>query len=203
MMSIQGSKIPFEEFAARFRDFKQTVLPRLVGREALRTFDENFDNGGFTDKVFIRWKPRKGDTENKGRRLGDGGRQSGRALLIKEGSLRRSLRVAYAGPGSVRLVAGNQDVPYAGIHNDGGTISGTASVGAYVRRRFEEDEVSKPGARKAKFVKVTTGSFQVKAHTRQLNTKMPRRRFMGASAKLMDRVGRLFFRHINQLWQAS
>ncbi len=197
------NKVPFDEFLTRFRDFKQNVFPRQVGRLALATFDENFANGGFTDKIFIRWKPRKGDTENRGRQLGDGGRQSGRAILIKSGRLRRSLRIASASAGQVRLVAGNQDVPYAGIHNEGGTITGTASVSAHSRRLFESDEVSKPGAKKAKYVKIHTGTVQVKAHTRKMNTHIPRRQFMGNSQKLMERVDRKFFDGMNQLWQAS
>lgn len=196
-------KIPFEEFAAKFRDFKANQFPRQVGRIGLAVFDENFDNGGFTDKIFIRWKPRKNDTANKGRRLGDGGKQSGRAILIKSGRLRRSLRVGNITTKAVRFVAGNQDVPYAGIHNEGGKITGTVSVSAHSRRLFMEDEVSGASAKKAKFVKVHTGTVQVKAHSREVNTTMPRRRFLGSSAKLMDRISRAFFTGINQLWQAS
>lgn len=196
-------KIPFEEFKKRFIDFKQGKWPRMVGRIALAVFDENFDNGGFTDKVFIRWRPRKGDTENRGRRLGDGGRQRGRALLIKSGAMRRTMRVASASTGTVTLTAGNQDVAYAGIHNEGGTINGTVSVKAHTRQRYERDEVSGPHAKKAKYVKIGTGSSQVKAHTRQVNTTIPRRQFMGPSEKLMDQLSRKFFDQLNQLWRDS
>jgi len=196
-------KVPFEEFLARFQEFKQRRFPGMVGRLAVATFDENFANGGFTDKIFIRWKPRKGDTENRGRRLGDGGKQSGRAILIKSSRLRRSVRVAWAFPHGVRIVAGNQDVPYAQIHNEGGKISGSVSVKAHTRQRFETDDVSKPGAKKPKYVRVSTGSSQVQAHTRQVNTTMPRRPFMGPSDKLMNRVDRKFFDEVNQMWRSS
>lgn len=183
-MPIQGPKIPFEMFLANYQEFKQRRWPRMVGRLALAVFDENFDNGGFTDKVFIRWKPRKNDTENRGRRLGDGGRQQGRAILIRSGALRRSLRIDWAFPHGVRLLAGNQDVPYAGIHNEGGKITGSVSV-----RSFERTSKGKQQT--------------VKAHTRQLDITMPRRRFMAPSAKLMDRVDRAFFTEMNKLWQYS
>jgi phage gpG-like protein len=183
-MSIQGPKIPFEMFLENFRAFKMGRWPRMVGRLALAVFDENFDNGGFTDKVFIRWKPRKGDTDNRGRRLGDGGRQQGRAILIKTGALRRSIRIGWALPHGVNIVAGNQDVPYAGIHNEGGRITGTVSVKSFER-------------------KSKTGLQMVKAHTRTQNTTMPRRQFIGNSAKLMDRVSRRFFTEMNQLWLGS
>lgn len=202
-MAELGPKIPFEMFLARFRAFKVNDWPRQVGRIGLAVFDENFDNGGFTDKVFIRWKPRKGDSDNRGRRLGDGGKQRGRAILIKSGRLRRSLRVGNATSKAVQFLAGNQDVPYAGIHNEGGTITGTVSVGAHSRRLFMEDDVSGPSAKKAKFVKVHTGTVQVKAHTRHMNTDMPRRRFLGNSVKLMDRIDRAFFAGMNTLWQGS
>lgn len=202
-MAALGPKIPFEMFLARFRDFKANKWPRQVGRIGLKVFDENFDNGGFTDKVFIRWKPRKGDTENRGRRLGDGGKQSGRAILIRSGRLRRSLRMGNITTKSVQFLAGNQDVDYAGIHNEGGTITGTVSVGAHSRRLFMEDEVSGASAKKSKFVKVHTGTVQVKSHSRKMNTHMPRRRFLGESTKLMDRIDRHFFDEMNQLWQGS
>jgi phage gpG-like protein len=184
-MQSQTPKIPFEEFLARYQEFKMRQWPRLVGREGLAVYQENFDNGGYTDKVFIRWKPRKGDTANKGRRLGDGGKQSGRAILIKTGALRRSLRIGYALPAQVRWAAGSQDVPYAQIHNEGGTIKGSVSVGTHSRQ-----------TKKA-------GSVQVKGHTRSVNTRIPRRQFMGSSQKLMDRLDRKWFDRLNQMWRAS
>lgn len=184
-MPVQGPKIPFDLFLANYRQFKNSQWPRIVGREALAVFDDNFAHGGFTDKVFIRWKPRKGDTENRGRRLGDGGRQQGRALLVKSGALRRSLRVGWALPHGVRFVAGNQDVPYAGIHNDGGRLTGSASVKSFTR--------------KSRLGKTET----VKAHSRTLNIVIPRRRYLGPSDKLMDRLDRRFFQWLNRLWQAS
>jgi phage gpG-like protein len=196
-------KVPFEEFLARFQLFKQSRFPGMVGRLAVATFDENFANAGFTDKIFIRWKPRKGDTENQGRRLGDGGRQSGRALLIKTGRLRRSLRVAWAFPHGVRIVAGNQDVPYAQIHNEGGTLTGTANVRAHTRHLYEENDVSHASAKKPKYVKEHVASIPVKAHTRQMNTHIPRRQFIGSSQKLTERVDRKFFDEMNQMWRAS
>jgi len=177
-------KVPFEEFLVRFQEFKNRRWPRLLGRLALAVFDENFANGGFTDKIFIRWKPRKNDTANRGRRLGDGGQQQGRAILVKSGRLRRSLRIAYALPSQLRLVAGNQDVPYAGIHNDGGKLTGTVQV-----RSFERSIKGKQQT--------------VQAHSRSLNITMPRRRFIGSSQKLMDRADRKFFSELNQLWKAS
>ncbi len=183
-MAFQGPKIPFESFLRNYNDFRLRRWPRLVGRTLLAVFDENFDHGGFTDKVFIRWKPRKNDTENRGRRLGDGGRQQGRALLIKTGALRRSLRINYALPSTVHLLAGSPDVPYAGIHNEGGPITGTASV-----RSFE---------------RTVKGKAQtVKAHTRTLNIQMPRRQFMGPSAKATDRLERQFFAELNKLWEQA
>ena len=202
-MPIQGPKIPFEMFLARFRDFKASKWPRIVGRIGLAIFDENFDNGGFTDKIFIRWKPRKGDAENRGRRLGDGGKQGGRALLIQTGRLRRSLRTGSISSQAVQFRAGNQDVDYAQMHNEGGRVSETVQVRAHSRRLFMEDEVSGPSARKAKYVQVQTSTSQVRAHTRKLNITMPRRRFMGSSAKLTDRLERRLFLEINRLWDAS
>ena len=197
-MNDQPFKVPFEEFVKRFRDFKTNRFPRQLGTEALAVWAENFDRGGYTDKTFVAWKPRKGEANG---RHADG-RQQGRALLIKSGAMRRTLRVQYAGPTMVRWTAGNQDVPYAQLHNEGGRVAATVTVKAHTRRRTEEDEVSGPSARKAKFVKITTGKSEVKAHTRKVDFTMPQRQFMGGGELLMDRVTRLFFNQLDQLWRA-
>ena len=100
-------------------------------------FDKNFERKAFFTRS---WKKRA-DPNAKG------------SLLLVTGTLRRSIRSEVRGNG-VRFTSA---VPYASIHNEGGT--GTKSVKAHVRR-------GKKG-----------NTHQVKAHMRRF--KMAQRQFIG------------------------
>ncbi len=67
-------------------------LPRQLGNIAKNHFLMSFRKGGFTDKRFRKWEPRR-------KRLGKGrtsNTETERANLIKTGQLRRALRVRTA-----------------------------------------------------------------------------------------------------------
>lgn len=103
---------PFSDLAKRFRAYHRT-LPRVVSVMAQEHFRQNFrrqgaltGNGGSLEK----WAPRKD------------GSDKGRAVLVKTGRLRRSLRTKPSGS-TARVV---NDAPYARIHNRGGLLKGEA-----------------------------------------------------------------------------
>lgn len=146
--------------SARF--FKS--LPTLAGNVALNFFDDSFDRQGFIDKRHSRWKPRK---------IQD----AGRSILVKSGRLRRSLRMSTMG-NNVRI---STDVPYAQIHNEGGRITGQASVRSHTRR-------------------TPSGNTTVRAHLRNLNIQIPKRQFMGASDLLDKRIEKLVTRALDQIF---
>ena len=76
-----------------------------MGTDAKNHFVKSFRNQGFEDKSIVKWKPRK--------RLEQG---RSRAILVKSGDLRRSIRVINKSHRSITL---GSDLPYAQIHNDG------------------------------------------------------------------------------------
>jgi phage gpG-like protein len=139
-----------------FRD-----LPRLAGNTALNFFKDSWDHEGFVDHRRERWMKRKVNTGSR------------RRLLVKTGRLRRSLRMRY----TQRRVIISTDVPYAKIHNEGGTISGSVNVRAHKRR-------NRP----------------VRAHTRTVNTVIPKRQFMGHSHTLDKRLELLVTRSLTQIY---
>ena len=98
-------------------------------------FDRNFERKAFFGD---RWKPRR--NEGKG------------SLLLVTGTLRRSIRSSVVGNG-VRF---SSQVPYATVHNEGGTIA--QNVRAHQRRRHGK-------------------THDVRAHQRRIN--MPQRQFIG------------------------
>ena len=98
-------------------------------------FDRNFERKAFFGN---RWKHRR--TEGRG------------TLLLVTGTLRRSIRSSVVGDG-VRFTS---QVPYATVHNEGGTIA--QNVRAHQRRRHGK-------------------THDVRAHQRRIN--MPQRQFIG------------------------
>lgn len=127
-------------------------LPDIAGPMAVRHFKQNFRAQGFVDEDVRKWTPRRTKDRNESRR-------GKRNILVQTGRLRRSIRVVGKGPNRVTI---GTDVPYARIHNEGGTIKATQQVRAHKRRN---------GSR-------------VKAHKRRVNTTIPQRPFMGDSRKL-------------------
>lgn len=149
--------------------------PRVMGQLAVREFVGSFRRQAFVDEAGVThaWPARK-KADKKGR-----------AILVKSGRLRRSIRVVSQDSDSVTI---GTDVPYAQLHNEGGVLHATQNIRAHRRRRYQTDEVSAPSARKAKYVRTHIGTSEVRAHTRTLNTTMPQRQFMGASKALTDDV---------------
>jgi phage gpG-like protein len=80
-------------------------LVEASGVIAVNHFTKSFSDGGFTDESLERWKPRKRAERGKSR-----------AVLVKSGRLRRSLRSRRLGNLAIKIMT---DVPYARVHNNG------------------------------------------------------------------------------------
>jgi phage gpG-like protein len=136
-----------------------------VGAIAVRHMQRNFTNQGWTPgRVVLPWQKRAG--KEKGRR---------RAILIKSGALRRSIRILDSGLGYVKI---GTNMPYSKIHNEGGVINTTQSVPAHTRKAHTR---SRGRGRK----RIAVPEAKVKAHTRKVNTRIPRRQFVGPSSEVM------------------
>jgi phage gpG-like protein len=96
--------------------FDNTVpdLMKIIGNEAQNHFTKSFRDQGFTNSTIEPWKARKGEFTGGISRTRS--RNRGRAILIKTGRLRRSLRKVGKGKYAVSIVS---DVPYAKVHNNG------------------------------------------------------------------------------------
>lgn len=107
------------ELMATFAEHKkilkdlQAFKPQLekavdaMGVLAANHFTTSFRNQGFTDESLQAWQPRK-RTERS--------RMGNRAILVKSGRLRRSIRTKRFGLLAVKILT---DVPYASVHNNG------------------------------------------------------------------------------------
>lgn len=149
----------------------KTRLPAIVGTEAVKFAMDNFRKQGFDTGSGVNKWPR---------RKPGAPRDKGRALLVDTGKGKRSIRAQVVSPTRVHITT---DTDYMGVHNDGGQVTGTARVKAHVRRL-------KGGKR-----------VQVKAHTRQVNFKMPQRQFIGPSLRLNQMVNDKFSRELENVFK--
>jgi phage gpG-like protein len=83
----------------------RAALPKRLGNEAVNHFKDNWRKQGFDNTTVQPWKSRKG------------GKDPGRAILVKTGRLRRSFNMIVQ---SISRVFVENDAPY-GIHHNYGT----------------------------------------------------------------------------------
>lgn len=144
-----------------------------------------FRKQGWTDNGFERWKPRK---KNK---------DAGRAILVKTGKLRRSIKVRTAN--WTRVVVGSYGIDYAQIHNEGGSISKGASSRVLHFKHTDEMFKTKKGrsgtknfisntgrisGERAVFSKERGSHFSKLAKIGAHSINMPKRQFIGNSQRL-------------------
>jgi phage gpG-like protein len=103
--------VSYSESKKILNDLKkfEAEIPKVVsemGSIGQNHFVKSFRDQGFTDNALTKWPSRKREDRGRG----------SRAILVKSGRLRRSIRRAPIGKYGVSLLS---DVPYAKIHNDG------------------------------------------------------------------------------------
>lgn len=142
-------------------------LPQAVSVIAQTEFKENFRRQGYrTDSGSVeKWQARQ---------HGRGKNDSKRALLIKTGRLRRSLKTAH----SSNMAKVLSNVPYAQIHNEGGKLKG--------KKRVLSSSVKSGKTRWRK------GSAQA---------TMPKRTFMITTKPLMNDIEKYLFDQIDKIFK--
>lgn len=138
----------------------QTIreLPAIVANEAVNFTLDNFEREAWLGNTSEPWQKRKNPTK-WGKRD-----ETDRALLVKTGKLKRSIR-SRTEEDRAFLIAGGADVPYARVHNEGFKGKVTQQVDEHLRR-------NKKG-----------GFSRVSAFTRTINQNIPRRKFMGGEGE--------------------
>ena len=134
--------------------------------ELSEEFDKNFEREAFFSEA---WARRKGPVH--------GGRSG--HLLVDTGRLRGSIRSRIEGDS----VFFSSDLPYAGIHNDGGDIIVTARMKRFFWAKFREangDTWSRKGSGGAE------AEFWKMMALKKVGTavKIPRRRFLGVNSEV-------------------
>lgn len=158
-------------------------LPRRVGELAVNHFKQNFRDSGWLDNGLHPWKrTKRQDTKSPDARHGP--LTSGRDQLM------RSIQ-STTGPGTVTI---ENPMPYAAIHNDGGTIRPT--VTARMRKHAWKMVYSLAGVRgKGKLPKELPAEAEkwkglALTKKKSLTIRIPQRQFMGDSAELREKVSK-------------
>lgn len=159
-------------------------FPRRAGLIYQKHFLDAFDKEAFTDKTPKSWQKRKRADKAKARRN----------LLVKTGRLRRSIKLQIVRGRAIIQTA----VPYAQIHNEGGTITGTANVGAYRKKAHKVRSHTRSGTRIRRHKR---RSHTVGAHKRKMNTKIPQRQFMGQSSRVNRRLEKQLEKSIKKIFK--
>lgn len=164
-------------------------LPRKVGITAVNFFRQNFRDAGWRDNGLHPW-------EKTLRQQGKGTDAKYTPLTSRCDHLMRSMQYEQTAPGEVTVT---NPVPYAAIHNEGGTLNTHPSVTPKMRRFAWARAYSLAGVRgRGKLPKELppeAAKWRALALTKKsrldITARIPQRRFMGESRELMQRVSRL------------
>lgn len=137
-------------------------FPQLAAVTAVNFSKERFVKKNWLGTNYKKWEPKKQNSKG--------------SLMVKSGRLKRSIRKLKVTRNSVTI---GTDVPYAEIHNEGGTISKTTTVKQHTRKRKGRVE-------------------SVRSHSRTTNTTMPQRRFIGAPPALTKRIERMLTKKLTE-----
>jgi phage gpG-like protein len=166
----------YEKFHHNVKAALQGLAP-VVANTAVNHFRHSFTAQAWG---LIPWKNRKK-------------RDKGRAILVKKGRLKRSIRDI--GSSGYKVQVGS-DVPYAKAHNEG--FKGTVGVKKHNRKKSRKMKVSSTSLKTrnttSRRTKVNTGISEVREHSRNMN--IPKRQFMGNSVQLHKNINHAIINHL-------
>jgi len=174
MSNQQNINTFFDSFIQKVQEVN-TKLPDIIGTEVINATIDNFKTSSYFGE---KWPKRKDKKTH--------------ALLIKSGALHRSHRIVRSQPG---LVIVGSDIPYAEIHNNGGTINRAPRSETFVRNRYKTGKKGKMFGGIGAFRKGTTAgkgqSYKAYSMT------MPMRKFLGPHPKLKENLEQVIREEFN------
>ena len=170
-------------------------LPRKVGLIAVQHFRQNFRDSGFHDGGLRPWK--KSQRELRG---GMGASARYKTLTSARNHLMSSTQ-AHIGRGEVSI---ENPVPYAVIHNEGGTIVSNPTITPKMRRYAWAMVYKLSGRKRGRKGNRAGGSKEAipeeakkwmalaltKKTKLKIRAKIPKRQFIGESRELVEKVNK-------------
>lgn len=175
-----SNKPDISEWTRKMQALKSAYakLPNEIAAVAVKFSKERFRDQAWLDETKHSWKARK--------RPRKGGKKRSQTLLVDTGRLKKSIRKISANANQVVI---GTDVPYASIHNYGGTISGAFKVRSHTVRAHRRRAHTRVRAGRTERIGVqTVKTHTVTSHIRKVNTRIPQRQFLGDSYTLRRRI---------------
>ena len=168
-------------------------IPRKAAVVAKNHFMHNFDESGFVDGGLRPWK------KTRRQEAGD----PRKPLTSNRNHLMNSIDVVGA-PGQVTVV---NPVPYARIHNEGGTIHSQPTVTPKLRKMAWAKAYSIAGVSKGgklpKDLPEEARKWRALALTKKeklnIKIKMPRRQFIGESKELRVKINKIIIDKLKEI----
>ena len=196
-MNNQSISDLVRQFERELRIELNDRLPRKVGVIAVNHFNQNFRDAGWRDKGFHPWK------ETRRQREGTGADASRTPLISSAPHLSRSIQ-AEPSPGQVRIT---NPVPYAAIHNFGGTITThptvTKKMRSFAWAKFYSLAGVKKGGKIPKELPPEAERWRALALTKKaklnITAEIPQRQFMGDSEELRKKIDDVILKTLLQI----
>lgn len=174
----------FERYLDRtgreLKRFIEVDLQDIVGTEGVNHFRQSFFDEGFMDATIDKWLPRSKKYGND--------TKDGKAILTQTGDLGDSIQYQKTASG-VEIFS---DLPYAAIHNEGGTIKITVTPKL---RKFAWAMWFESGK--------TNNMWRGLALTKntEILVKVPKRQFVGDSEELDRKVMEKIERELDRIFE--
>lgn len=158
-------------------------LPVKIGRMAKDHFQENFRKGGFVNNGLQQWPKSKRQLSGTSLAAAQYG-----PLLSGRNHLFSSMKYT---PSDYRVKVANE-VPYAAIHNEGGTVNPTVTpeMRRFAWAMFYKSSGKKKGKKGSMLSNPDAERWKALALTKKskLTVKIPKRQFLGESAELRKSI---------------
>lgn len=174
----------------KLQGYVNDELPRHAGKIAVDFFRENFIQGGFVDQSLEPWEPAK--------RINKDGKYASQkygTLLSARDELYNSITFDPI-RGAVII---SSDKPYSRIHNEGGEVDHQVTVTKQMRKFAWAMHFEEVGSENKKQYSKWKGLALTKKESIRVKFTMPRRRFIGDSQQLRERIKARAIRDIDRI----
>jgi len=181
-------------------DLMRRRMPVIVGQMAVSHFKSNFQKSGFVNNGLQAWQ--------KSKRIGNGKGAGNNYKTLLSGRNHLFSSVSYI-PGDASVLIKN-DVPYASIHNEGGTVNTHPTVTPKMRKfawaKYYTALGLKKGDKAPESIPEDAARWRRLALTKKskLNIKfeMPKRQFIGESKELNDKINNKLDAELEKIWNS-
>lgn len=180
MKTEEDLKKDLDRLAKEIERFAKVDVPVIMGVEAVRFVRINFEKEGFDSGSGVStWKRRKRETR----------RTVGKRVLHNRGNLKSSIRYERTG-NEIRVGVDGSAIPYAKLHNEGGTVAITAKMRAFFWAKYYEygGKVKKDSKAKASVAAQDEANYWKSLALRKSPLQFPERKFLAPSTRMWQMI---------------